>query len=314
MDAVYYERPSEHLERGRTLLNIGRPREALEEFQAALSENPQSSEAEALMAAALSALDKHQAAEQHICHALTLDPQDPFSHFVYGLILHDMQRDAEAEREYLNAIYLNPILPDCHARYALLLYRNGQVEKAKKIAKNALRFDPENVEALQILGHANMDEWDVDIAQSTFQRALAIDPESSETHAGMGLTHLHNNQSDKARDELRESLRLDPNNEYAQELYFQAVKTRHPLYSLFWRWSLSLKRLGRVQALFLILGLWLLVNIIHQVKVHNAEFFANYPIANYAVSGLLIIYVIFCIYTWVADPIFNFLARRGWIK
>ncbi|MEW6235401.1 MAG: tetratricopeptide repeat protein [Candidatus Omnitrophota bacterium] len=311
---ISYERPSGHIERGRALLDLERPEAAIDELQAALAEDPQSAEAECLMALAYAMLANYPIAELHVRNALTLDPDNAYSHYVYGMILQDSQRDGGAEREYLRAIHLLPVCADFHAAYAWLLYRNGQMDKAKKIARNALRFDPENVEALRLLGHLNMEEFDVDVAQATFQRALAINPESSGSHAGMGMAYLHRNQADKAAIELRESLRLEPNNPYAQELYLQSVKSRHRLYYLFWRWSLSLKRLGRTKAFFLIFGLWILINAITTMRQKMPEFFDRHPLADTAVLILVVLYILFCIYTWIADPLFNFCARRGWIK
>ncbi len=314
MHEVRFERHRDHFERAQILLDMGQTRGAIEELQADLAENPDSPDAETLLALALAMQEDYQPAEFHVRNALSNEPYNGFSHYVFGLILMETKRDEAAEREFLEAIRIMPIYPDFHAIYAWLLYRNGQVRKAEKIARNALKLDPENVEALRILGHLNIDDWRVDVAQDTFRRALAVNPESSASHAGMGLSYLHQNDKENAHRELRESLRLDPTNEYSQNLYLNAVKARHPLYAVFWRWSLMTRKMGQTRAIVMILGFWFLYTVTLQFRSANFEYLQQHPFANYGINLLIYFYILFAIYTWIADPLFSFLARRGWIK
>ncbi len=302
------------VERAIVLLDMGKIDAARKMLQEALTQEPDNDEIEALLGNALAQLGQFKPAEFHIQNALRREPGNPFYHLFYSNILSETNRDQEAEREILNAIHIYPLEADFHTTYAWLLYRDGQIEKAESIARNALQLEPENESALALLGAKNSENFDLETARETYWRSLVHNPESSHAHAGLSQTYLLENKTDTALEEAREAIRLDPDDPFMQELYLKAVKAKHPLYSLFWRWSLLCTRLGRTGSLLMVFGLWLAVNVIMRIAENNAEWLTQHPTVSYLLYGFMILYILFCIYTWVANPIFTFLAKRGYLK
>jgi len=314
MNELEHEFRNRRLESAQLLIDMGQAQKAAEELRAELAENPNSAEAEALLALALVMQKNFRAAEFHVRRALTHEPSDALSHYIYSLILQDTHRDAEAEREIMEAIRILPFCAPFHSAYAFLLYRHGQIEKAEAVARNALALDPEDTQALCLLGQSQMDEQQLQVAQDTFRRALAINPESPESHLGMGLTHLQRNETDSAYRNLRQAVLLDPTNESIRRNYLLTIQARHPLYSLFWRWSLLMHRMGTVNAILLISVLWVLYTATARWQQSEPDFLLQHPFLNFGLSALLYGYTLFVLYTWIAYPLFTFLARRGWIK
>jgi len=262
----------------------------------------------------LAQLEEYKPAEFHIRNALSRDPDNPFYHFYYAKILKETGRAQESEREILNAIHIYPLDADFHVFYAWLLFGDGQIDKAESIARNALQLEPENEAALNLLGAKNIDDFDLDMARETYRRSLSYNPESPHAHAGMSQTHLMDNKPDAALKEAREAIRLNPDDPFFQQMYLTTVKAKHPLYALCWRWSLMCTRLGRTTSLVLIFGLWLAYNIVLRFARNNGEWLSQHPAISYLLYGVIIAYIVFCIYTWVANPIFTFLAKRGYLK
>jgi Tfp pilus assembly protein PilF len=295
-------------------LEHGNYRIAKDLLQQALAENPENSEAESLLAYALLTEGFLEPAEFHIKNALHNDPHNPHFHYLYSIICRQAHKEIQAEEEILTAIRTAPDEADYHAEYSMLLFKNGQLDKAIQIAKNALSLDPYNETAMLVLGLKGIENYEINEAQSVFRQQLKNNPSSVHAHAGMAHTYLYQNNPKEAGNEAKLALQLDPNDEQAQEIYLSSLKARNPIYWLFWRWTLLCTRMGGTYSIMLIIGIWAFVNGIGTFRRSYPTLFEQNPALDTGLTVFFTSYIIFCIYTWIANPLFSFFARKGYLK
>ena len=127
----------------------------------------------------------------------------------------------QARNLYQQAIALDPGYADAHAGLARAwntltevstLPLNDALPKIREEAHKALALDPRNVEALAVLGNADVSEGRNAEAKTYFERALAIDPSNSAAHMEYGTTL----PLKQAVAQYLEAVRLDPENAAAQ--------------------------------------------------------------------------------------------------
>lgn len=295
-------------------LECGNYRVAKQMLQQALAQNPESSEAESLLAYVLLSENNLESAEFHIMNALRKDPYNAHYHYIYSIICRMAHKEIQAEEEILTAIKTEPDEGDYHAEYSFLLYKNGQLDKAIKIAKNALALDPYNETAMMVLGLKGVENYELNEAQAVFRHQLKNNPTNANAHAGMAHTYLYQNNIKEAGNEAKLALQIDPTDEQAQNLYLESLKARNPVYWLFWRWTLLCTRIGGTYSILLIIGMWAFVNAMSSFQKYYPALFEQNPALDTGFSVFFTLYLVFCVYTWVANPIFSYFARKGFLK
>jgi tetratricopeptide (TPR) repeat protein len=139
-------------------------------------------------------------------------------------------------------------------------------------------------------------------AGRTIDATLAKNPDNSVTHANQGWTHLEANNPQKALEHFREALRLDPENEWARQGIVEALKARNFIYALMLRYFLWMAKLSPQAQFGIIIGGWFGNRILGAIARSNPD------LAPW-ILPVRILYVVFVILTWTADPLFNLLLR-----
>ncbi len=166
-------------------------------------------------------------------------------------------------------------------------------DRALEATKRALEIEANSMEALNlkimienILGKENSKD---DIAH-----ALELNPENASTIANHAMHFLHANKPKEALERAREALSKDPNNELAQYVMGEAMKSQFLLYRLFFKYNKFMAKLTANGSWTFLIGAY----IVYRIILKAAE---SFPFL-YPLSYLILAFFIF---SWIAEPLFN---------
>lgn len=293
---------SVNLERGNLLYAQGRHADAESEFRLACAADPDSSEAHGMLALALLELERVDEATAEAETAIGLAPDWGFAHYVKAKILAERRGLEAAKAAIEEAIALEPYNAEFHTLLAAIHVDSTRFADALASAETALEEDPENVGANNLRAMALVKLGRRAEAGETIAATLARDPESAITHANQGWTLLESGRRAAAHEHFREALRLEPDNAWAREGLVASLKAKRWFYSLLLKYSFAMSRLDSRTQGFVTLGGWVLFQALRGLT-------RVYPTVAPFTTPLLVIYGVFVVFTWTADPIANLLLR-----
>lgn len=290
------------LVRGIHLLELGRTADAEREFRAALAEDPNDPHAHALLSGCLVERKEFDEATREAEAAVGLGPDDPQSHYALARVWHERNYDERALQSIGEAIRLDPHNANLYAFRAMLHLGASRWSAALADAETGLRSDPEHVGCNNLRAMALVKLGRRSEAGSTIDAALARDPEDAFSHANKGWALLEARDPKRAMIHFREALRLEPTMEFARAGIVEALKARNPVYALFLRYMFWMSKFSpRVQFAIIFGGYF------GQRFLRGLE--QTYPSLSWLTTPLIIAYVVFAIFSWLARPIFNLLLR-----
>jgi len=293
---------SAHLNRAQLLYQQSRYEPAELEVRQALHEQPHDAYAHALLGLCLMRQDKLPEAQQETEQAIVLSPDEPFPHYCRSIVLDHRQRYQEAEQSAREAVRLDPASPDYHAQLAVTFFQQKQWQAALDSCHEGLQFDAEHAGCTNLRSMALTKLGRQQESITTADKSLAQNPDDEMAHANKGWALLHEGKPRPALDHFREALRLDPNFEYAQQGIVEALKARNPIYRWMLAYFLWMARLGDRAKWGVILGGYFGYRTLGTVARNNPEW------ARW-ISPLLILYMVFVLFTWFSVPFFNLLLR-----
>lgn len=281
---------------------------------------------------------RYEMAERELRSLLTQDPRDAVAHAMLSLcIANSVERLSEATEIAQVAVGIEPDEPLTHYALAVSYLRRNRYEECENAISESLRLDPHDADALAILGQSLLSRGRHQDALEAAERGLSIEPDhidcgnlrsialerlgrgdeaiasASETlrrdpddpmsHAAHGFTLLNNGRHQEAQVAFREALRLDPQNEMARVGMINALNHRSIVFRLMHRFYVALSRLNSRAAFALIIGAWLLVQVLTNVVVPAV------PILAPLILPIIGLYVLFVILTWISQPLFNTFLR-----
>ena len=296
------------LDRADILFQRGRLDLAEREVARALAEEPESAYAHTLMGVIQWRADRDKEAERSLREAVRLAPDDPQPMRVLGLMYVSQGRLAEAKALAASVMEADPLEPHNHLLNARVLALGGQGEEALGAVHCGLALNPDDEELLKFKTHLHTVMGQRDQAASSAARAVTRNPESADAHAMKGLTLMHAGQVREAHSHFIEALRLEPGHGMASQGLVETIKARNPVYRVMLAVFLWMGRLGGRTLMFLIVGAFLLAQVMRQVGNTN-------PAVAAWVTPVLVIYGLFVMMTWVSQPLFDLMLRLhpvGW--
>lgn len=274
-------------------LSTGRPQQALDTLQALPGDQALQPRALLLRGRGLLALDRDAEARDVARRALAADPGDALLWELLADACNALDDLPGAEQALLAALRLQPDDADLMAGYARVLASDGQDDKAQRVLDRAASIDPESGHVLRARAFLALARGDDRGAVREARQALARDPHSVYAHALLGVSSL---QRGEATTGLRSS-RLAASgalgdvhlSELARDARLQAHWTQVPLRVI--------TRYGQAQVW--IVGVVLLLL--------SAAFLPG------AARGVVVLaWLGFCVYTWLAPPLLRLWARWRW--
>jgi len=241
-------RPTEHPDaldcvlRGRAALYKEATREnfaeAISLLEAALSLDPDSIGARALLARALigrvleqmsqSVADDTQRAEQLADEALALAPRDPPAHFAKGQVLRAQHRYGAAIPEYeavlavdRNSVWALADLGQCRLFV-------GAIDDAVRAQEQAIRLSPRDPNIANWywrIGLVHLLRGRLESALLMLEKAKSANPRLAGPRAWLGSAYALNGEMERADNELADARRLSGDNRYASIARFKSIQS-----------------------------------------------------------------------------------------
>lgn len=215
------------------LLHTGQVQEAQAIIQRVLQQEPDNSDAYALMAIiAVVQNDKDQALELATT-AIINNPESAVAHLALSYAQQAHFEIEAALKSVQQAMLLDPQYALAWARIAELQMSLGELDQARQAAQQSASFNPALSKTQTILGFAHLLQIDTQTAKAAFQRAIELDQADPMPRLGLGLALIREGDLEAGRIELEIAASLDPANSlirsYLGKAYFE--EKRYPLSS-----------------------------------------------------------------------------------
>lgn len=285
--------PDSLIERGSTLLDIGRAREAEQHFREALAQDPSRAGLHTLLARALLQQDRDAEARDSARTATALDPHDLGALYVLAAAHAALEEWDEALGVVNGALRLAPDVAVLHRQAAAVLTGRGNRAEAVVAAERAVGLDPEDGLSRAVLAHAYALGGRRAEARAALDDAARLEPDHPEVHRIRSTVLLLTGDSRSTLEASRTSLRMDPTDADRRHAVAIARKARNPLYLALVRYSVWLSGLPQ--------GLRILV-IVAPVLLNNV------------IPGAALLIIPVLLLTWALEPLMNatlMLTREG---
>ena len=189
--------------------------EAVRQYEAALSAEPNYAEAHNNLGAVLLRQGHFDEAVAHYSAAVRLKPEHLY-YFNLANALVDAGKPAEAVPNYQRSLRLSPNSSQTHHNLGLALQAQGQTEAAMVEFRAALRLQPDYESAEHNLANRLADAGKLDEAIAHYQAALRLDPSHAESYNGLGICYAMQGKFPEAERQFREAVRLKQKHSGAQ--------------------------------------------------------------------------------------------------
>ncbi|MCL2464793.1 MAG: tetratricopeptide repeat protein [Micrococcales bacterium] len=194
-------------------LGASRPQQALDLAGRALTEEPDSRDAAAIVVRALLNLDRNRDARRAAEQMLGAHPNDEQAWRLHALACAKLENWADAWRSSRRAISLAPQEWRTH-------YVAGQIDlEAKSVSPDtwtqineAVRLAPDEPATHYLAGLAALNQKDLNLAEQAFTEVLRLDPEHANARNNLAVVALRRGKSVPAAAGFADSLSADPTN------------------------------------------------------------------------------------------------------
>lgn len=282
-------------QRASLLLNSGRPDEALRVLDSKLAEDPSNAAAHGLMALCLLDMNEAPRALESAERASGEAPEWGFPRYVHANVLLRMGKAKNALLSAQDAVSLDPEDPNYHALVASCYVAMSQWKEGLVSAECGLELDPEDDRCTNLRALCLRQLGEVDEAETALRVSLGHDPDNAWTFQNLGFAALQSGRHDEAIGHFRESLRLDPTDDASRMGLATSIKAKVPLFRPLIAWQMYCSRLSARFGMGLILGFWVLAQVVSR----------TFPEGSLLGGGLLIAYASFVWLSWAGDALFD---------
>lgn len=290
------------IERIQLLLSQERYALAEQELWLILSDYPDHPLPQALLALCLSEQQRAKEALNHAQTAVHLAPDAGFCHYILAVVEHRNNHQRAARNAIDTALALDPESPEYFAFRGSLALEESRWKEALANADAGLALEAEHTQCLNLRSMALLKLGRGAEAEAAIDSALETAPEDATVHAQRGWTRLEKGQHQAALEAFQEALRLDPNLEIARSGMLEALKARYFLYRWMLRYFFWMGRFGKHHQFLVLLGILMGARLF--VSLAREQDW-SYLI----IGGVLVLYFVFNLLSWVSDPLFNLLLR-----
>lgn len=192
------------------LLQAGRGAEAEATIRAALTLEPDATDALQLLAVALGRRGAAEEAVELLARAAARDRGDPSLQVNLGEALRRVGRRAEARVALERALALYPYFPEAHLNLGVLCRQEGNDAEAAAHFGQAARLRPGYTAAHYNLGNALRDLGRPELAMHAFAAAISARPGYAEAHLNLGAAFSALNRRAEALSQYSRAAMLGP--------------------------------------------------------------------------------------------------------
>jgi spermidine synthase len=206
----YSDDPEKLFEIGNELGNLGRPAEALAQYDRAIAISGRGDRYRINRALALLDLGRADEAAEELSAAAVREPANPLAHYDLGAALLAAGRAQEAVAPLRRAIAIDPDLVGARMSLAEALRVTGKLDEARDLLHAELARDPWLAEARDMLGLIATAQREPALAIEQHAEALRLDPYRAEAHYNVGLALRAAGRIDAALRAFETAALIDP--------------------------------------------------------------------------------------------------------
>lgn len=291
------------IQRARLLIEQNRPQQAEELLRQVLAMSPDLANAHSLLAICLLQEEGHlEEATKEAEQGIHFAPDDEFAFYVHALVLNKRNRLDESIQSVRQAIAIDPSSATFHGLLAQLWARKNKWKEVLKSAETGLQYDPEDESCRALRSVALERLGRVEDALDEANRSIEKNPDSAFAHSSRGHALLNANRHKEAQMAFREALRLEPSNEFARSGMIQSLNANNFFFRKFLAAMSWLSRLSPQVQFGIVIGMWLGINALNSYSAMN-------PWIRPYVLPITLVYILFALMTWIANPLFNTFLR-----
>jgi tetratricopeptide (TPR) repeat protein len=197
--------------RGIQLFEQGKLDEAMAQFEAAVTRQPDYLEGHVSMAVILIEKGRLDEAIPRLERALALDPNCWFAHANLGLVRQRQGRPLEAIGHFRKAVELQPKHLIARTNLARALAEQGQLDEAAIHFRAAVQLAPKDAPSRANLGNVLLEKGLLDEAVEQYEKALEIDPRCTVARLGLAEALARRGEFPSAVDQFRKAQSAEPN-------------------------------------------------------------------------------------------------------
>ncbi|WP_406055701.1 tetratricopeptide repeat protein [Kribbella sp. NBC_00889] len=274
-------------------LQIGHPERTLDELQGLWGDAAVDFRAYLFRGAALHALDRNAEAIDVLKDGLA--QHGPFLPMLQmlGSALRSEGRLPEAEAAFLQGLSLDPNDPDLLIGYARVCLTAGQAQKASALVERAASYAPESAAvsaARAQVAFALGNDRDMHLHST---EALSHDPEDPGARALHGTSSMLTGDSRSGYNSLASAAASQPGDPDLRAAAREAKLMNHPL-------MLPLRPFQRFNPLVVWIGAVAIIYGLRMVGLAPLSF------------AFAMVWLAFCVYSWVAPPLVRRWINRKW--
>jgi Flp pilus assembly protein TadD len=270
---------------------------AIETLRKVLTDDPDHAMAHAMLALCLHDQKRIYAAKFEAGLALALDPDSTLAHHAMAMVALAQRDFVTAERHFNEALRIEPGHPTFLRSLARLYDLWNKPDKVLPLLEQAREALPDDAENWAALAEFHFEHGDARRAEPLVRQALELDPENPRALVVMGHLLLKRGEVEDARQHALTVLSSDATHEQALHL-LSAIKARQSfVLGLWWRFNSFVSLGSMTRRVAILLGLYLAYRIGSLVLVDLGY--------KQATLFLSLLWLGFCIYTWVGPAWFN---------
>lgn len=292
-----------YLQRAKLLIEQHRSDQAGEILRQLLANDPNVAEAHSLLALCLlENRDQWHEATREAEQAVGLAPDSSASHYVLAAVHEKRNRFPEALQSLNEAIQLSPELSHYYGLKASVLGQQSKWKEALEIASIGLSLDAEDETCASMrsisLERLGKTRGAIDEANA----AVSRNPDSSTAHSTRGWALLHSGKYQEAQEAFREALRLGPTNEMARIGMIQALNNNYLIFRWVFTFYTFIGRMASGAQWAVLIGMFVGMRLLRAFAKANPEW-------EPYVFPISVLYLAFCLLSWIATPLFNTFLR-----
>jgi tetratricopeptide (TPR) repeat protein len=189
------------LRRAESLLELGRPADAIALLGRVVAVEPDNVRALCLLAQSYNAVKDYRAMLTAADAATAADPGSEWAHRLRSMAFRNLGRHREALESARIAVRIAPQTwrPQINLAEALMVDRSPEAKRgAYDAAARALELAPHLASTHVTMGRVLLSIGEHDYARSYFESALALEPENAAAHTNLAVSHLRRGRLSKA--------------------------------------------------------------------------------------------------------------------
>ena len=188
----------------------GNPEEAVQKFEEAYSENPDSIETQLLYSSLLITTGQVKKAESTVHTVLEKDPNNADALYNLALI-SGMKEDPETEKELLEKVIAqDESHAAAHAALGEIFLENQKLDEAESQFKQSIRYDEQNFVARTGYGHVLLRKEQYAEAETQLNKAVEIQPDYPFAYVDRAKARSGSGNIEGAMEDLSTAIMLDP--------------------------------------------------------------------------------------------------------